>query len=501
MAGKKRLRMRGVKQTPKRLEEEILSRARTIADDPSVLRPMCAGNCRKCAFDKTFKDINNITKYKRDEEALLKLASRGSDDIAKAYAGTISLAAAGKIPMLATATLAGEKVPFAVRGAVGNDKLIGCQYYNDPRIRLLLYNQFIKRNKLHLYSFEDGLVCSDRPNMPEDYLYETFWDTPYEFKDDGLQCGHESSAVLEIKIKSLNETISICSDCARDVSTVQYLIAKMCAVDPLDDLEVRIVHKFHSEGESGEVKIEGEKLREYVGGKLNDRTLIGSVKKEKLGNLKSSETSTYIVGTKNYGSDTESFLNALSGPEELRKTLGKFLDKHPRSIIIRNGKLSEAVTALWEEDWRELIAAHTSDKIASEYHERPRSSNEIVLEEAQRKFMSADVVASLPVFSRPKPVTRLADTLAKAAKVNGLEYVLKMLESEALKSPNERAVAAAFVLACDKNAKPPINLSASEKEFTQFLVPFAQAVIDARGEKYRDAMNTLLTASSSGESV
>ncbi|MDR1955123.1 MAG: hypothetical protein LBP82_04145, partial [Candidatus Methanoplasma sp.] len=172
MAQKKRLRMRGVKQTPKRLEEEILERSRKLADDPALLRPMCAGNCRKCLFDKTFKAIDGISRYKDDADALLKFASKGSDDMVKAYAGTISLSAAGKIPMLATAAIAGEKVPFAVRGSVGNDKLIGCQYYDDPKIRLLYYNAFIKKNKLHLYSFHDGLVCANLPKMPEDYLYE-----------------------------------------------------------------------------------------------------------------------------------------------------------------------------------------------------------------------------------------------------------------------------------------------------------------------------------------
>jgi len=223
MAGKKRLRMRGVKQAPKRLEEEILDRSRRIANNPGLLRPLCAGNCRKCVFDKEFKNIDTVARYKDDAETLLKLASKGSDDLAKAYAGTISLSAAGKIPLLATATIAGEKVAFAVRGSVGNDKLIGCQYYDDPKLRLLYYNSFIKRNKLHLYSFEDGLVCSDRPNMPEDYLYEAFWETPYEFKDDGLVCGHSGALALDIKIKSLDEHIRICEDCAKDVSTIQYL--------------------------------------------------------------------------------------------------------------------------------------------------------------------------------------------------------------------------------------------------------------------------------------
>lgn len=501
MEGKKRLRMRGVKQTPKRLEEEILSRSKNISNDPSILRPMCAGNCKKCVFDKTFKDIDTINKYKHDESALLKLASRGSDDIAKAYAGTISLAAAGKIPMLATATLAGDKVPFAIRGSVSNDKLIGCQYYNDPKIRLLLYNQFIKRNKLHLYSFEDGLVCSDVPKMPEEYLYETFWETPYEFKDDSIDCGHDSSLVLTIWIRSVDKTIRICEDCAKEVSTIQFLVSRMCAVDPLDDIEVKVLHRYHTEGENGEVKIEGDILQRYMKGELNDKTLLNNIKMDRLGNLKSSEKATYIIGTKNFGSDTKIFVDSITGSEQEKNTLRQFLEKSPKSIILRNGKASEAFIALWEEHWREIISAHTSEKIASGYKERPKASYEIVLDEAYRKHISTNVVASLPEFKKPKPMTALADKLAKASKVDGLNFVLKIIDETTFKSSKEKCLASAFVLSCDNKSKPPMNLSAEDMEFTRFLIPFVKAVINAQGEEYRDSMNTLLTACGSGESV
>ena len=147
MPQKRRLRMRGVKHSSKRKEDELLEVSRTLADDPGLLRPQCAGGCRKCVFDKTFKNIDSLQKIRGHPDALIKEASKfGGDDIYRAYAGTISLAAAGSVPMLGTATLGGEKISYAVRGTVGADKLIGCQYYTDPKIRILLYNQVIKKN-------------------------------------------------------------------------------------------------------------------------------------------------------------------------------------------------------------------------------------------------------------------------------------------------------------------------------------------------------------------
>lgn len=501
MAEKKRFRMRGVKQAPKRLEESILERSRNLAQDPSLLRPMCAGNCRKCFFDKTFKNIDGISRYKDNPDALVKLASKGSDDMAKAYAGTISLAASGKIPMMATATVGADKISYVVRGSVGNDKLMGCQYYDDPKVRLLFYNSFIKKNKLHLYSFRDGLVCANYPNMPEDYLYESFWDSPYEFKDDGLDCGHKDALILDIWVKSLDEHIRICENCVKEVSTIQYLVSKVCAVEPLDDISINVIHPYHTAKESDMEKVEGELLFKYLHGELSDKTLLSTVKRDKIGSFKRGEVATYVVGTENFGSDLNAFVSALSGPEEEKATIRSFLSTVPESVMVRNKKTSDVLTYLWENHWRELVEIHSSKKIADGYTEKPKNTPTQVLCEVNKEFISADVVASLPEFKKPKPLTKLCDSLAKAAKVGGSCLVISTIAMETTKDPKYRSLFAAFVLAADPGAELPLHLSKEEKSFTDFLVPFVKNVIEAKGEAYRSAMNTLLTACSSGESV
>ncbi len=501
MAGKKRVRMRGVKHSTKRMEDELLERSRTLADNPGLLRPQCAGNCRKCVFDKPFKEIDALQKIRDNPDALIKAASKfGGDDIVRAYAGTISLAAAGSVPLLGTASLGGEKVSYAVRGSVGADKLIGCQYHTDPKIRLLLYNQVIKKHKLHLYSFGEDVVCSDKPNMPEDYLYDTFWETPYEFPDDGLQCGHPSSATLEIEVVSLGQSVKICESCAKDVSTVQYLISRLSAVDPVDDLRVRVRHRYHSEGEKDYVDVDGDLLKKYVSGELRDNTLISTVKKTKLGDLKDAGTSTYIIGRENYGSSLDSFMSALSGGERELNTIRAFLSSNDRAVVVKTNRATEVLSVLWESDWKGLIETHTDAATAGKVGDQSRSQPLVALENAYNVFISADVVASLPEFRRPGPVTTISDKLAKAVKVGGTEMLLKTVQETGLKDSRSRSVSAAFVMATGC-AEMPIKLTPSEREFAEYLSPFAETVIGSEGEGYRDAMNTLLTASSSGEKV
>ena len=501
MPAKRRVRMRGVKHTSKKLEDDLLERSRNLAENPGLLRPMCAGNCRKCHFDKVFKSIDSLQKIRNNPDALIKEAGKMfNDDITKAYAGTISLAAAGSVPLLASARLGEDTVSYAVRGSVGADKLIGCQYYTDPKIRLLLYNQFIKKNGLYLYSFEESLVCSDKFNMPEDYLYDTFWETPYEFPDDGLQCGHDASAVLEIEIKSLGETIKICESCARNVSTVQYILSRVAGNDPWKDITVRIRHKYHKPGEKDYEEIPEEKLKDYMVGKVTDSSLISEIKRSKLGDLRGSAVATYIIGTKNYGDSLDDFMNDIVGPEDAKATLRKFLSENPRAIVAKGNKITDVLGILWDADWKDIIIAHTDAATAAKMGDQSNMQPLQALESAHNIQISASVVDSLPVFNKPGPITSLADSLAKAAKVGGEPMVVKTLQNTGLKNNKARSVAASFLMAVGA-ADMPIKLSKEEKDFADYLLPFAKAVVTANGDKYRDTMNTLLTASGSGEKV
>ena len=495
----KKMRFRGIKHSPKRLEGDILERSKNLWETPGLLRPKCAGDCRRCHFDKTFARISRLEKIKDDPDSLVKMAGKGGDDIFKAYAAAISLFAAGSIPYLATAKLAGEEVSFAQRGRVGNDKLIGAQYYNDPRIRLLLYNSFAKKKKLHIYSFDDELVCSNHPNMPDDYLLDTFWDTPYEFENDGLQCGHTSDGILVLRIKSLDKEIRICKDCAKDVSTLQFIISRLIATDPKDDFEVSVEHKYHSEGEESIVKISKDLLEDYASGKLTDVGILNSVLKDKIGSLQQSDVATYIIGTKNYGSDLETFMNNLRGNDIEKEALSVYLTGKPDSVIIRTDKASEALTVLWNKNYRNIIASLTTDEIADSFGNVSKMNPSQTVREAHLRYISSEVISKLPDFGKMGVVTRYADDYAKAAKVGGVDMLKAKIDKLMPKDHITRSLARAFMLAVSGDAGG--KYSKDEVEFGEFLLPFVKEVLDAEGEAYRDKMNVLLTACGCGERV
>lgn len=496
----RRVRFRGVKRTSKRLEEDILERSGNLWEDASILRPECAGKCRKCAFDKTFKRISKLDRIKNNPEALVKAAGKGGDDIFKAYAGTISLYASGNVPYTATAKIGGEEALYVQRGSVGVDKLVGCQHYNDPKIRLLLYNAFAKKKGLRLYSFDDRLICSDSDNMPEDYLYDTFWETPYEFPDDGLECGHPGESALSIRIRSTDRRIRICRNCAKDVSTLQYLISRMVSQSPLDDFEVSVEHSYHASGETGVEIIPEDKVKQYSIGKITDSALIKDVLKERMDALRHGGMATYVIGQTNYGSDAGRFISALKGSDFEIDALSGYLSSHPESIVIQTDRASEALSSIWESCHRGILECFTSPETAESMGDVSKKNPQSVLSEAYRKEMSKDVVRSLPVFKHLGAVGKLADIYAKAAKVGGDAMLKEEFEKNPPRSYHSRALAKGFAI-CILEDPGAVKCTKEEEDLGRYLVPFIRQLVDSVGEEYRAKLSTLMTATGCGEGV
>jgi hypothetical protein len=167
------VKFRGVKATPKALEKGLIETSKMLRDNPAIIIPQCSGEkCSKCRFDKVQRKIEKVSNFKDDPEKLNKLAKRG-DQLVRAYAAAISLAASGKIPYLTAAQLPVGEVSFAVRGKVDREKLIGIQHFDDPDLRLLAYFDIAKKRDLHIYSTDERLFCSEGgAKVPEKYVTE-----------------------------------------------------------------------------------------------------------------------------------------------------------------------------------------------------------------------------------------------------------------------------------------------------------------------------------------
>lgn len=494
------VKIRGAKHTSKRQEKELMQRAVDLAEDPEILRPRCIGSCRRCHFDKSFKRISSLRPIMGDAEKLNKAAGRGSDSLFKAYAGTVSLAAAGKIPYLATAKMPSGDISFAVRGKVKHDKLIGVQYYDDPDMRLLAYTDTSKKRKLRMYSMGDEVLCCDRPGFPDEYIDERAASSTYDLDEEG-SCGHElSRGHLVLSMDGGRRTVRVCRSCAGDRNLLHHFISRMTAPDPLREIDVHVVHSYH-DMESPELQdfLVDEDLREaYVRGSLNDRKLIDEVVKRRSQEMRSSGAGVLMIGDRNYGRDLESFLKDLRGSDDEKQVLRNFLEKDFVTVLVKGDRSSEAINALWEEHHDALIIAASSPEVLEEMGDVSGKNPGKAVSEAIMRQQAKGILADIPVFSELGEVGGYADRLARAFKTGGPPAVRKYIESET-RGYRNRAVGLAFLRATGEQFNT-WQYNKEELDFSEYLEQFAKAMMEAKGEAYADSLANMIVASGSGES-
>lgn len=505
---RKMVRFRGVKATPKSLEKDLLDKAKRLAEEPALLLPKCEADCRKCSFDKTLKKMEKVAKYSGDVEYLQDLASHG-DQLVRAYAATISLAASGKIPYLSSKKGPYGDVSFAVRGKVDTERLIGVQYFDDPDLRLLAFWEDARDEDLHLYSEQQRLMCSsDGPKAPRSYVDEMLDAAPYELAAD-RNCGHpEAPMALEVAWRSAGITISICSDCAGDVNILHHLVSRIAARDPTDDFGIGVRYAPKCVTDCGDCKLKrpfamsAGLLDAYKRGTIDDLALITRYLEERKASLKSTAGELFIVGASCFGKDKEAFIKALKGSEAEVMAVAGLVRSRPTVVISAGDQAGKIITDLWPENKEALLSFVASD---ATYEKVLDGSGGLtppqIVQEARRVELAKVTMAKLPEYSSRGPIATLADDLARSYKVEGKQAMVRLLDRNRPKEHRGKAVAFAFLKAVGEADSKTWQFTREEMDYGVYLADFAKALLEGEGEAYHDALVNLLTASGASEEL
>ncbi|NLK25361.1 MAG: hypothetical protein GX307_02150 [Euryarchaeota archaeon] len=499
---RRRARFRGIKRTSKTLEKDILERSRKLAKDPGLLMPHCARECRRCGIRKSVDKMYKVAE-KQDDPRKLNHAMNWGDHMVRAYAATVSLAEAGKVPYLASGKTPMGDVSYAVRGKVERDKLIGVQNYDHPELRLLAYWKIAKRDNLHLYSMEDYLFCSpDGPRPPEQYVEEVIALLPYDLDEEG-RCPHKDAVErLRIRWKSADISIEICPDCAVDVNSMHILASRIAANDPVDDFEVDVPFELRGDGFDleSEVKVDTDLAQRYRRGELTDAAFIREHACERLKRIRASGKEIYILGDVCLGQDRSSFLSRLRGGEAEIEALTGFLSTHPMAIVSRSDHAANLLADLWPEHRDALLSQVASPETLQKLAQNSRDLTPAqAIAEAKRAELSKRITARLPNYTDMGPVAAHADRLAKAFLTEGKDSVVRHAEKIKASDHKLRSISYAFMAAVGKGESRSWQFTREERDFGEYLAPFAKKLLEEEGDGYHDALQLLLQASGSGE--
>ncbi len=503
------VRFRGVKATPKTLEKDLLTKASKLASNPSLLIPKCEQHCRRCGYDKLLKKMEKVAQYKDDAETLQDLATRG-DQLVRAYAATISLAASGKIPFLSSKkTPEGGDVSFAVRGKVDAEYLIGVQHFDDPDLRLLAYFQDAQQSDLHIYSSPEGLYCSsDGAQAPLDYSKEMLATAPYELKADN-SCGHPEAVIgLMIDWRSAKINIFICQECADEVNLLHHLLSRIAAREPWDDFDIDVRYSPRCVADCGACRMKekftmSKGLKEsYDKGQVSDVMLLSRYTQEREAHLQKSGGELYISGDECFGHNKEAFLARLKGNEAELIALSGVVRNKPMPIISVNDQAGRIIADLWPQYKEELLAQVASPDIVKSILASPGNLTppQLVFE-ARRQELSRSIISRLPDYALKGPIGMMADDLARSFKTEGKSAMVRMLDRNRPRETRSKAVAYGFLVAVGEAESHNWQYTKEEIDFGRYLGDFVQTLLGAEGNDYDQALHNLLTACGANEDL
>ena len=273
----------------------------------------------------------------------------------------------------------------------------------------------------------------------------------------------------------------------------------MIAIDPLDDIDVTVEHRYHASKDGDADKIIGDILKQYAVGKITDRGLVDLVLRGKRKDLTSSGVSAYMIDKKHYGPDLDAFINDLHGTAKEKEILKAYLSKNKKAVILKSDRMSEALFSLWKDGARDILVIASSEEVVSKMGDVSRLVPTQAIEDAVVGQMALSIATKIPELRGLGPIGKLADKLARSVKAGGNTLLKKDIESAPLKESRSKSLARAFILSSQIDDKFSWKWSSEEEDLAKFLRPFVDRLIAAEGKEYVNAMENLLTASGSGE--
>jgi hypothetical protein len=503
----RRARFRGAKAAPKTLEKDLLEKSRMLALDPKLLMPRCTKECRRCDLKKSLAKMEKVSERRYDAKKL-EFSMNWGDQLTRAYAATISLHLAGKVPYLAATRTPMGEVSFAVRGKTDRNKLIGVQHYDHPELRLLALWDVAEKRGLHIYSSESGAVCSpDGPKPPAEYVEEALSLLPYDLDDSG-HCPHRDTQGLRVRWKGAGVELSICPSCAGEPNTVHVLASRIAASDPTDDFEVEVVSDLKCTSDCPDChvkdagKLSKDLLKRYLKGEMGDAALLDENARSRAQAIKDLGEEVYMIGGECFGKDRERFLAALRGTEAEKEAISKFVSSNHQSVFSRTDMAANLISDLWPEHRDELLAAVASpDVVKKVLSERSELTPSQMVVEAKRMEGYRDIESALPAFRKLGPVGSYADRLGRMHKTEGKEATLRQIEKTKGGDHKLRSVSFAFLTALGEGQTKSWQFTREEMDYGAYLAPFAKRLLEESGDAYTDALRVLLEASGSNEKI
>jgi hypothetical protein len=520
-------------------QAQLVSRAKRMAEDPGVLLPVCTDSHDPCKeWPRLNAKLKRIAAGKKSESGLnWQSKSFLGSNLTKAFAGTLLLLHSEKSPYLAHFDLktpeGPERVNYAKRGTAKAAVLAGVQNYHHPRYRLLAFGDQISKG-YHLYSTREKLYCAGHePGPPDAYVEDALRKTPYTVVGEKgkRSCPHPSAGrALVLLWKAADLEVRICEECVlpkhrliasladrigsrhpqKEFDATVHLGIKCVGEDKCSIRSRLSPEEFvHFSGEEEEFSGKDVKL-DFLEAKIDDKQFLDFGTEVALAwnlrNLRDSGKKVFVSEGKCYGKKSKEFINSLNPNEEERLALEKLVEVAEGPIVVNEGTAAKVLAEYWD-DHREALVKHVAEdsKVAKSVLAGADDDEELtpseVLKRAMKRGRYSKILGDLPDYRDLPEVAAFCDDMARVSKTEGSKGVVRHVESYHGHNVKVKAIGFAAMLAIGEGKGKEWKFTKEEREFADFLKGFVQLMFEAKGRAYHEALQSLLSASGSGERV
>ncbi|HVL48759.1 MAG TPA: hypothetical protein VM889_09395 [Candidatus Thermoplasmatota archaeon] len=488
-------------------EAVILAHARALLDHPERAVPRCEGGCVLFSPIKAAeKAVRRIHAHREDAAKLQKAARREGNRIARGYAATLLVASETKLAYLANLKLpTGTVVSYALRGKATPHVLAGLQHHTDRELRLLSVFPYVKRRGLHVYSLEDGLVCTGaKPRPPAAFVDEKL-DALGARRDAAnpalARCPHAAAGDRDLVVltwKSAGVAIELCEDCLDDEgNSLAEVYVHVSMPSPWKDwrAEVRLAPLAKAGARAGDAAPAASTPRDveerYLKLGLNDAAFLADARSRLAATLEAGSGLRIVAGRTDYGRDVDALATALDATPLERHALAAALDDHTKPVVVLDRpSVARVLEAVWPERGRAALAAIGGEE-AAKLHRAESTAAEIpdVLRRADALAGRARVEAALPRYAALPPLPAFADKAARLYRAKGRDDLLRFLAGD--RPAKERAVALAFLKALGAAQTQAWRFSGLDEDGANFVLEPARDLLEGPPENYHRALAEL----------
>lgn len=505
-----RKRRGGVRTGSKRVTERILENVRFLKEHPEHAVPRCQGSCPLfCYFKRARKAVERRHGMIGDDDKLKRWSNWGNK-LGRAYAAALRLAEREKDELEYFQNVNTHKgtVPIAPWGKSPVLAQVGLQHRHEPSLRLLSAVPFVGSGDA-VYATDEGLVCAHEGGPPEDAIEHLLEELPVEKASPTLaRCPHvpdewTDATYVELRWRDAGLRIRVCDACTEDnlLARVQNVVVTKSIRD-LVDIRVQLPRLVDPEGgQSPEVQwsIPETVLEAYAGGEIPDAELIEEAERARRFAVEGLGEPMVVKGTELYRPPFGQLLDKLDVNETERALLEAALAELTRPVVLDRGTAIELLAELWPEHGDTALEAVLGASGLELYEPGADAEDlERLVDDVADRRARQQVDAALPSYDEvPAPVD-LADRVARAYLRRGRQRAQQILND----TPDEehRAIALALVRALDLPSTA-WTVHPRTEETAEHLVPYAEQLLEARGDAYHEALQKLLRATGSTKTI